>query len=311
MNKKEEYKKISKRARSLLEKGENIDVDYKRNINGISMDDFVAFANSENGGAILIGVREINDRSGIQRGKVVGCPVDDNQKLRLVNKAKECVPIIEFDLIIENSSSLPFYRLEIPSGKNKPYCTPKGTYLIRANGRNIPMLPNNLLNLFLKLESESFIKKFKSATKELISELNVLKKQAENLKEVQQEIYDKSWQLEGQMEEIFNAADSAQDLSDDAMTSAYDASEKLDYVESRLEEMDISLNYIVDCNRALFKKLRIEDPEETNMRIVIKSTIEQFCKKSKDLDTLEKLVFKNYSSYKKKLGEFKLFCVNF
>jgi len=52
MNKKTEYRTISKRAKFLLEKGENIDVDYKELISGISMDDFVAFANSGNGGAI-------------------------------------------------------------------------------------------------------------------------------------------------------------------------------------------------------------------------------------------------------------------
>ena len=140
MDKKTEYKTISKRAAVFLEKGENIDVDYKELISGISTDDFVSFANSENGGAILIGVQDIKDSSGIQRGRIIGCAVGDSERMKLVNKAKECTPIVEFNLIIENSAHLPFYRLEIPSGKDKPYCTPKGTYLIRGNGRNIPML---------------------------------------------------------------------------------------------------------------------------------------------------------------------------
>ncbi len=303
MNKKTEYKTISKRAKVLLEKGENIDVDYKEIINGISMDDFVAFANSENGGAILIGIEEVKDSSGIQRGRIIGCPVGDSERMKLVNKAKECTPIVEFDLVIENSTHRPFYRLEILSGKDKPYCTPKGTYLIRGNGRNIPMLPNNLLNLFLKLESESFIEKFKNATDELTNKLNILKEQVENLKDIQQEIYDKSWQLEGQLEEISGLAESAESLSDDAMSFSDETLSKFEDVENKLDEMNIDINYIIECNRAVFGKLGIEDPEVTKIRVGVKNIIAKFYKKHKDLDVLEKLVFDTYSSYKKELIE--------
>ena len=89
---KREYKQISQRAKSLLSKPEGVDVDFKREINGIKSRDLVSFANSPQGGAILVGVDEYTNKNGLQRGQVVGCDVDDSARLSLINKATDCYP---------------------------------------------------------------------------------------------------------------------------------------------------------------------------------------------------------------------------
>jgi hypothetical protein len=69
------FQGISKRARTSLSGGESKDVDYKEKVKGLHAEDLVAFANSENGGAILIGVREVAGRNGKQKGEPVGHPI--------------------------------------------------------------------------------------------------------------------------------------------------------------------------------------------------------------------------------------------
>ncbi len=74
---------------------------------------------------------------------------------------------MEVNLIIENYARRPFYRIEIPSGKEKPYCTAGGTYKIRGDGRTNTLLPGRLLSLFVEKQSEIFFNRFREATKEL------------------------------------------------------------------------------------------------------------------------------------------------
>lgn len=52
------YKKITKRTENELAMGENDTVDYKKRIDGIKEEDLVAFANTESGGSVLLGVEE-------------------------------------------------------------------------------------------------------------------------------------------------------------------------------------------------------------------------------------------------------------
>lgn len=163
--------KISERANILLNKEEGFDVDYKRNLKGLSVDDLVAFANSSKGGAILVGVDESINENGQQIGKVVGCTIGDKEKLSILNKASDCQPSVDIEIHVENEGELPFYRIEIPSGEHKPYSTFKGTYLIRGDGRNLPLNRSRLLNIFLQEQSETFLSRFKKATEELESHI--------------------------------------------------------------------------------------------------------------------------------------------
>ncbi|MGM0366722.1 MAG: AlbA family DNA-binding domain-containing protein [Actinomycetota bacterium] len=176
-----EYKGLSPRAVQLLNTQENTLVDFKRNIEGLKSRDLVAFANSKNGGAILIGVDEVDNENGLQRGKVVGCVVNDEEKMKIVSKAQSCIPEIELKIFIENIESGPFFRIEIPSGNYKPYCTAKGIYMIRGDGRNNPLTPNNLLNIFLEEQGKEFIERFSYATKKLDQKLSNTKSQVDGL----------------------------------------------------------------------------------------------------------------------------------
>jgi hypothetical protein len=100
----------------------------------------------------------------MQRGESIGHAIDDDVKLQIMGKALSCSPPIQLEIYIENLGYLPFFRVEIPSGRQKPYSTPNGTYKIRENGRNGPLLPEALLSLFLDKEGEEFRKRFSGAT---------------------------------------------------------------------------------------------------------------------------------------------------
>lgn len=167
MRKQSEFKGISQRARRLLSRGEDRHVDYKRDVNGLHAEDLVAFANSSDGGAILIGVVEAKDGRGRQRGNPVGCPIGDNVKLQIMGKALSCSPPVQLEIFTENLNSNPFYRIEIPSGLQKPYATNNGTYKIREDARNAPLLPADLLRMFLEREVEEFRRRFSEATGDL------------------------------------------------------------------------------------------------------------------------------------------------
>ncbi|MFP4460251.1 MAG: helix-turn-helix domain-containing protein [Candidatus Zixiibacteriota bacterium] len=162
-----EFQGITNRTRELLSGDENFDVDFKEDLSGLKAVDLVSFANSENGGAILIGIRDARDSDGRQIGEIIGCTICDENKLSIISKAQSCSPALNVQLYVENLRSRPFYRIEIPSGKNKPYCTGGGKYKIRGDGRNLPLHPPKLLEMFLQIESKKFFDQFHRVTQEL------------------------------------------------------------------------------------------------------------------------------------------------
>ena len=161
--------------------GESHDVEFKESIFGLEASDIVAFANSEKGGTIFLGVREDSDSAGHQRGYVIGCPVGDKEKLKIINKAESCIPPIDVDVYEERVYGKSVYRIHIPAGVDKPYCTSGGTYKIRGDARTNPLTPSRLLNLFLEKEGDRFINRFKEATQELTMSLDSLTAQAKEL----------------------------------------------------------------------------------------------------------------------------------
>lgn len=167
---KQAYKGITKKTQKLLESGENEIVDYKERTKGIKSEDLVAFANSEKGGILLIGVEEIEE-NGRQKGKIIGCDISDKSKLIIMSKALNCTPPISLSIIVENLSNKAFFRIEIPSGSQKPYCTDNGTYKIRKDGRNHSLKPDELLNIYLKKEAEKFKERFKEATDHVVDSI--------------------------------------------------------------------------------------------------------------------------------------------
>ena len=169
-----EFKRLSKRARSLLRRSEGADVEFKRALSALDTDDLVAFANSPGGGAVLVGVREVEAEDGSQRAEIAGCTISDRNKLRIVNKALSCIPPVRIEVFAENTGRKPFYRVEIPSSADVPHCTPGGTYKTREDGRLRPLAPQHLLSIYLEKEAARFAVRFRKATAGMEEELEQL-----------------------------------------------------------------------------------------------------------------------------------------
>ena len=117
----QDLKGVSRRAKNLLIKREVecLDAEWKESVAGLDPSDFVAFANSLNGGAILIG---INDKTLV----IKDTSLTDELKNKILGKANSCSPPITVDMFEEKVKSGRFVRIEVPSGEFKPYCTSGG-----------------------------------------------------------------------------------------------------------------------------------------------------------------------------------------
>lgn len=115
-------KGLSPLSRNLLSAGESDQVDFKKVPDGVSQEDLVAFANSDNGGQILVGVVE-EAAGGAQVGGVRGCDVSDSAILQITNKAVTCIPPVSIEITIENLDAQPILRIAIPSSATRPHCT--------------------------------------------------------------------------------------------------------------------------------------------------------------------------------------------
>jgi ATP-dependent DNA helicase RecG len=159
-----QFQAISDRANRLLSRGDDFAVAFRKSVLALESDDLVSFANSKNGGTILIGVSRIKHGNGRQRVSVLGCPVGDRERLKILAKSNQCVPPVPVRIFVENCAAKPFYRIEIPSGPHKPYCTSGGTYKIRGDGRNEMLYPAQLLALLMESESGELVRWFQHAT---------------------------------------------------------------------------------------------------------------------------------------------------
>ncbi|MDF2039356.1 MULTISPECIES: helix-turn-helix domain-containing protein [Cytobacillus] len=277
---------LSERVQQLLNKDEGTDVDFKLMGNGLKSEDLVAFANSKDGGAILIGVAETTDESGRQIGEIRGCTISDQEKMNIIQRATQCRPPVEVEIYVENAASgQPFYRVEIPSGKNKPYCNQKGEYKIRGDGNNQPLTPELLLGLFLEVNGQEFISRFRQATEELDKKLTSTNEQVEGLKsniekveerftrhiqEVTTNIDDMARNINFELGEIYQKADNAENLSDDSMNFSMESSDGINEVQRKLDELE---NEIFDTNivvNAILNHFDIEHPRITNARKTVK-----------------------------------------
>jgi hypothetical protein len=243
MTKQRNYRGVSRRARNLLRSGEDIDVDYKENVKGLHPEDLVAFANSKKGGAILIGVKEVSDLNGKQKGEPIGHDIDDSTRLKIMSKALSCSPPIQIEIFIENLNHLPFIRIEIPSGSHKPYSTNSGTYKIRADGRNMPLLPEQLLNMFVEREGEEFRKRFSEATRNLESNMTAALELVENLEHV----------ISRKIEEIGDTLGWAE-------YKAGDAADTIETVQGQVHSLTIEAKNQKDRIKAILHKINAEDP---------------------------------------------------
>jgi cytidylate kinase len=173
MGLKKRIKSISRITRELLAEGESLRVDFKRQPSGISAEDLVAFANSDDGGNILAGVDE-QSVGDAEVGVVCGCNVSDATILQVLNKAVGCIPPVSVDIYIENLAKKPILRIEVLPSTTRPHCTPKGIYCRRDGARNRPLHPSELLKLFLDAEASVFAARFEVAADRITEELGTL-----------------------------------------------------------------------------------------------------------------------------------------
>jgi predicted HTH transcriptional regulator len=234
------YRTLSIRAKHLLEGEEGFDVEFKKSLADVSNEDLVAFANSVAGGTILIGIEEYKASGGRQRGRIIGCSIGDKEKIGIINRAESCIPPIEIDVFVENTNHRPFFRIEISSGGNKPYCTSGGTYKTRGDGRKIPLLPSRLLTMFMESESRDFLNRFRSATTELEKRLN---------------------EIMVRLEEVHEAVDFVSSDVVDAQSSTDEATSLAEHAASMTEELDASNNALHEKLDALLNHFDIVNPD--------------------------------------------------
>ncbi len=266
MVKKYNFQGISKRARDLLSAGEGKDVDYKEQVRGLHAEDLVAFANSEHGGTILVGVREISGHNTKQKGEPIGLAINDDSRLQIMGKALSCSPPIQIEIFAENYSNLPFYRVEIPSGANKPYATNNGTYKIREDGRNNSLLPEQLLKMFLEREGKEFRLRFSEATGKLESRM------AEALG------------LVGNLEDVISKK--IEDIGDSLGWAEYKAGDAADTIETVRSHVVSLVREVKKQNqriKSVIHKVEAEDPIKQKME---EETLNSLIQKVKEDPTL-------------------------
>lgn len=270
-----EFKGISDRAKQLLSREEGFDVDFKKAMSGLESDDLVSFANSKDGGTLLIGVEETKDVNGRQQAVVVGCPVGDAEKLKILSRATQCVPPIQVSIYIENSSTKPFYRIEIPSGPYKPYCTSGATYKTRGDGRKEPLNPPQLLALFLETEGGEFLRRFQQATTSLETAVQQSRQRiTEELDGLNASVSILENNIQTSLEGIEGVASDAQSNAEEANNFSQETFQLIDQVHTMVEDLaagspaEYATTEKLD---ALIEHFGIEDPAITKSRRYIKA----------------------------------------
>jgi ATP-dependent DNA helicase RecG len=180
---------------------EGLVVEYKKSVDGVEQDDFVALANAK-GGTILVGVEE-GRRNGRQFGKVVGCNVGEENRRKLINKASSCLPAVNVRITVEGSRSHKILRVDVVEAAQKPCCTQSGTYKIRKDGTKVAIDPELMTGMILERESKEFLSRFTAAGDAIIAELNKVRKA-----------------LEEKLESVERSADEAAEAARDAQSSA-------------------------------------------------------------------------------------------
>lgn len=252
----QEFLDISEKAQQLLQQAENYDVDFKRDLGGLKSEDLVAFANSISGGAILIGVDDDSN--------ITGCQIGDKEKLGIINKAQACSPPVAIEIFAENISECPFYRVEIPSGENKPYSTNNGTYKLRGDGRNLALLPEQLLDMYLERETTQFINRFQQATQVLESNLEKANTQLEaGLANIFRSVKSMDLEVSKYLERIASSAENAESLADDAYGEAGDTAYQLNQLDTKL---DTTTDFLAQNLLRLLEHFNVEDTRTSQLK---------------------------------------------
>ncbi|WP_312418788.1 RNA-binding domain-containing protein [Shinella sp.] len=228
-------KGLSPSTSSMLAAGEGDQVDFKKVPDGVGQEDLVAFANSDTGGQILVGVVE-ETVDGAQIGSVRGCDVSDGAILQITNKAVTCIPPVSIEITIENLGEKPILVISIPSSSTKPHCTSRGVYNRRDGSRNRPLHPSELLRIFLDTEARAFAERFEAAADRISNDLTTL-----------EQSLDKSIKYMG-------------DQLGWAESQMYDTESSLDEILRRSRDLEDATDNITERIRTLFRQDKRDDP---------------------------------------------------
>lgn len=268
MSIKREYQRLTKRTSQMLASTESVNVDFKRDVSGVKSSDIVALANAPNGGTLLIGVDEYTTQDGLQRGKIVGCEVDDNARLMIINKATDCYPNVDVQIYIENLKAKAIMRIEVPSGHLKPYCSPRGEYSIRAEGRNRALYPEELLLIFMDSEGEKFLSRFRTAVTQLEDQVGSINRSLSNdMLTVAQHIHDLDGQLQRTLGRLARITDSTKKRSRNLLHTLKDSQDSLDKLErfliddANFEQRQITLQRLESKVDLLLRHIPALTPE--------------------------------------------------
>jgi len=144
---------LSEETKRLMNKEEDIEVEYKRKLTENLGKSLVSFANSEYGGFILIGVEETTNKYGRQKGQLYeskGIKLTDENKTKIESIRSSCRDNLPAQVIKEEErNGYGIYKIKIPPRRDKLYCTGGGRYVIRINGRNELISPTLLRGIII------------------------------------------------------------------------------------------------------------------------------------------------------------------
>ena len=150
--------------------------------------------------------------------------------------------------------------------------------MIRGDGRNVPLTPDRLLDLYVEVQGSQFLNRFRQATTDLErklqqsqKELKALNKGLYQVKEriskelsdhlcILQSVVVTTEQIERKLNDIFNRASHAEKLSDDALNFSIRSCMEMQLVSQNLEKMKREVTKISEKMNDLLVRIDSKRP---------------------------------------------------
>ncbi|OME19932.1 AlbA family DNA-binding domain-containing protein [Paenibacillus odorifer] len=261
----------------LIQNEENTTIEFKETVSGLKPEDIVAFANSSQGGVVIIGVRDKVSNEGRQKGTVVGCEISDSNRLMIMNKTQNCRPPVSLKISSVEIEDKDVYVVEIPSGEYKPYCTENGLYKIRDDGRNRALFPNELLTLFMQSERDKFITNFKDATENLEQQFTITREAIINETD---KMIDMLKDFENSIQSSLDTIESSADSAD---SNSSNVESTVDSMENKVNDIwEILMNslYLLPVISAQFKEPESKEQQEVIAKEMTKRFLQKYDEES-------------------------------